>query len=204
MFQSECIISLETKVLNIEKECRGTESKVGFWCFHSLWKFKMPCHLLVIGSLCFYQVQSQYSHLLGDFKALYPSMCWQTLWRCCFSFSADLSNCIHAKTFAEHIINGQQTLFCRSLRLASHVRWPEAHWKSIVKRKTRNNWSENTDELKATIKASIKGWQCHKLTTSTPSRINAIICSKGPPSTECIRKLNIIQLDFSFSWAIRT
>lgn len=137
----------------------------------------------------FYQIQSQYSHLLGDFKALYPSMCWQTLWRCCFSFSADLSNCIHAKTFAEHIINGQQTLFCRGLWLASHVRWPEAHWKSIVKRKTRNNWSKNTDEMKATIKASIKVWQCHKLTTSTPSRINAIICSKGPPSTECISEI---------------
>lgn len=134
----------------------------------------------------FYQVQSQYSHLLGDFKALDPSMCWQTLWRCCFSFSADLSNCIHAKTFAEHIINGQQTLFCGGLWLASHVRWPEEHWKSIVKRKTRNNWSKNTDELKATIKASIKVWQCHKLTTSTPSRINAIICSKG---TECISEI---------------
>ncbi len=54
-------------------------------------------------------------------------------------------------------------------------------------RDTRPN---NADELKATIKetwASIPPQQCHKLITSMPRRIEAVIKAKGAlPSIECI------------------
>ncbi len=55
----------------------------------------------------------------------------------------------------------------------------------IVKRKMRNKRPKNTDELKATVKetwASIPPQQCHKLITSTPRRIEAVIKAKGAPT----------------------
>ncbi len=48
----------------------------------------------------------------------------------------------------------------------------------IVKRKMRNTRPKNTDDLKATVKetwASIPPQQCHKLITSMPHRIEAVI-----------------------------
>ncbi len=56
---------------------------------------------------------------------------------------------------------------------------------SIVKRKMRNNRPKNADELKATVKetwASIPPQQCHKLITSMPRRIEAVIKAKGAPT----------------------
>ncbi len=52
----------------------------------------------------------------------------------------------------------------------------------IVKRKMRNKRPKNADELKATVKetlASIPPQQCHKLITSMPRRIEAVIKAKG-------------------------
>ncbi len=54
---------------------------------------------------------------------------------------------------------------------------------SIVKRKMRNKRPKNADELKATFKetwAFIPPQQCHKLITSMPRRIEAVIKAKGP------------------------
>ncbi len=54
---------------------------------------------------------------------------------------------------------------------------------SIVKRKMRDTRPNNADELKATVKetwASIPPQQCHKLTTSMPRRIEAVIKAKVP------------------------
>ncbi|KAI2654768.1 Transposable element Tc1 transposase [Labeo rohita] len=54
----------------------------------------------------------------------------------------------------------------------------------IVKRKMRNKRSKNADELKATVKetwASIPPQQCHRLITSMPHRIEAVIKAKGAP-----------------------
>ncbi len=63
-----------------------------------------------------------------------------------------------------------------------------------VKRKMRNKRPKNADELKATVKetwASIPPQQCHKLITSMPHQIEAVIKAKGAlPSIEYIyRKL---------------
>ncbi len=55
----------------------------------------------------------------------------------------------------------------------------------IVKRKMRNKRPKNADELKAAIKetwASIPPQQCHKLITSMPRRIEAVIKEKGAPA----------------------
>ncbi len=56
---------------------------------------------------------------------------------------------------------------------------------SIVKRKMRNKRPKNADELKATVKetwASIPPQQCHKLITSMPRWIEAVITAKGAPT----------------------
>ncbi len=55
----------------------------------------------------------------------------------------------------------------------------------IVKRKIRNKRPKIADELKATVKetwASIPPQQCHKLITSMPHRIEAVIKAKGAPT----------------------
>ncbi len=55
----------------------------------------------------------------------------------------------------------------------------------IVKRKMRNKRQKNADELKATAKetwASIPPQQCHKLITSMPRRIEAVIKAQGAPA----------------------
>ncbi len=55
----------------------------------------------------------------------------------------------------------------------------------IVKRNMRNKRPKNADELKATVKetwASIPPQQCHKLITSMPRRIEAVIKAKGAPT----------------------
>ncbi len=57
--------------------------------------------------------------------------------------------------------------------------------RGIVKRKMRNKRPKNADELKATVKetwASIPPQQCHKLITSMPRRIEAVIKAKGAPT----------------------
>ncbi len=58
---------------------------------------------------------------------------------------------------------------------------PIENLRGIVKRKMR----DNADELKATVKetwASIPPQQCHKLITSMPCRIEAVVKAKGAPT----------------------
>ncbi len=55
----------------------------------------------------------------------------------------------------------------------------------IVKRKMRDTRPNNADDLKATVKdtwSSIPPQQCHKLITSMPRRIEAVIKAKGAPT----------------------
>ncbi len=62
---------------------------------------------------------------------------------------------------------------------------PEPQLYTVVKRKMRNKRPKNADELKATVKetwASIPPQQCHKLITSMPHRIEAVIKAKGAPT----------------------
>ncbi len=62
---------------------------------------------------------------------------------------------------------------------------PIENLSGIVKRKMSNTRPNNADELKAAIKetwASIPPQQCHKLITSMPRRIEAVIKAKGAPT----------------------
>ncbi len=55
----------------------------------------------------------------------------------------------------------------------------------IVKRKMRDTRANNSDDLKAAIKAtraSITPEQCHRLIASMPRRIDAVIYAKGGPT----------------------
>ncbi len=55
----------------------------------------------------------------------------------------------------------------------------------IVKRKMGDTRPNNADELKATVRetwASIPPQQCHKLITSMPRQIEAVIKAKGAPT----------------------
>ncbi len=56
---------------------------------------------------------------------------------------------------------------------------------NLVKRKMRNKRPKNADKLKAAVKetwASTPPQQCHKLITSMPHRIEAVIKAKGAPT----------------------
>ncbi len=62
---------------------------------------------------------------------------------------------------------------------------PIENLSGIVKRKMRDTRPNNADDLKATVKetwASIPPQQCHKLITSMPRRIEAVIKAKGAPT----------------------
>ncbi len=152
------------------------------WSFHSQWWFGLPCHLLVLVH-CVFWVHSQRSHLPGNFRALHASFCWQALWRCWFHFPAGLDTCPHCQRYQKLV----QWPWCYCAWLASKLAWPEPIenlWR-IVKRKTRDTRPNNADELKAAIKetwTSIPPQQCHKLITSMPRRIEAVIKAKGAPT----------------------
>ncbi len=61
----------------------------------------------------------------------------------------------------------------------------------IVKRKMKDTRPNNTDDPKATIKAtwaSITPEQCHRLIDSMPRRIDAEIHAKGGPPKYCVHR----------------
>ncbi len=75
----------------------------------------------------------------------------------------------------------------------------------IVKRKMRNTRPNNTDDLKATIKAaraSITPEQCHRLIDSMPRRIDAVIQAKGVPTKYWVHRNNILFRSLTFLFKI--
>ncbi len=115
---------------------------------------------------------------------------WFGLWyttpvfqRCWFHFPAGFGTCPHCQKHQKLV----KWPWCWCAWLASKLTRPEPHLENlwgIVKRKMRNKRPKNADELKATVKetwASIPPQQCHKLITSMPRRIEAVIKAKGAP-----------------------
>ncbi len=133
----------------------------------------LGCHVICwCWSTVFSEVHSQRSHLPGNFRALHASFCWQALWRCWFHFPAGLGTCPHCQRYQKLV----QWPWYYCAWLASKLAWP------IVKKKMRDTGPNNADDLKAAIKAtwaSIPPQQCHKLITSMPRRIEAVIKAKG-------------------------
>ncbi len=152
------------------------------WSFHSQWWFGLPCHLLVLVHCVFWSPQSTQPST-RNFRALHASFCWQALWRCWFHFPAGLGTCPHCQRYQKLV----QWPWCYCAWLASKLTWPEPHRESMgycqeEDERTRPN---NADDLKATVKetwASIPPQQCHKLITSMPRRIEAVIKAKGAPT----------------------
>ncbi len=133
----------------------------------------LGCHVICwCWSTVFSEVHSQCSHLPGNFRAL---PCFQH-----FHFHASFHTAKSTKSwFNDHGV--------------TVLDWPanspdlnpiEYLW-GIVKRKMRDTRPNNADDLKAAIKAtwaSIPPQQCHKLITSMPHRIEAVIKAKGAPT----------------------
>ncbi len=134
-----------------------------------------------VGPLCFLKSTVNtaiYQEILEHFHA---SFCWPALWRCWFHFPAGLGTCPHCQRYQKLV----HWPWCYCAWLASKLAWPEPHRESMgyCQEDTRPN---NADDLKATVKetwASIPPpQQCHKLITSMPRRIEAVIKAKGAPT----------------------
>ncbi len=144
----------------------------------------LGCHVICwCWSTVFSEVHSQRSHLPGNFRALPCFLLLTSFMEMLISFS---SRTWHLPTLPKVPKAGSMTMVLL-------LDWPansldlnpiENLW-GIVKRKMRDTRPNNADELKATVKetwASIPPQQCHKLITSMPRRIEAVIKAKGAPT----------------------
>ncbi len=146
------------------------------WSFRSQWWFGVPWRLLVLVHC-----------VLSSPKSMQPSTrrFWSTL---CFhlltAFMEMLISFSNRTLAPAHTAKTTSKWFCwpwyYCAWLASHLAWSEPHRFS----KISNIRPNNTDELKAAIKAtwaSITLQQCHRLITSMPCRTEAVILAKGAP-----------------------
>ncbi len=151
------------------------------WSFHSQWWFGLPCHLLVLVHCVFWSPQSTQPY--RNFRALMLPSADKLYGDADFIFQQDLA--------PAHTAKGTKSWF--NDHGVTVLDWPanspdlnpiENLW-GIVKRKMRDTRPNNADELMATVKetwASIPAQQCHKLITSMPRRIEAVIKAKGAPT----------------------
>ncbi len=159
---------LETRSQCLEEEWRGTESMLlEVQCEVSTVSDDLGCHVICRKFLEHFMLPSA-DKLYGDAD---------------FIFQQDLAPAHNAKGTKSWFNDHGVTV----------LDWPanspdlnpiENLW-GIVKRKMRDTRPNNADELKATVKetwASIPPQQCHKLITSMPRRIEAVIKAKGAPT----------------------
>ncbi len=113
------------------------------------------------------------------FGALHSSFCWPALlsW---FHFPAGFGTCPHCQKHQKLV----KWTWCWCAWMASKLTRPEPHRESIgcCQEENEKQETKNANELKATVKetwASIPPQQCHKLITSMPRRIEAVIKAKG-------------------------
>ncbi len=179
------VFHLETKVLESGGRLEKLIAQVAWspvLSFHSLWWFGGAMSSAGVGPLCFLKTNITapvYQEILEHF--MLPSAD-QLFKDADFIFQQDMAPAHTAK--------------CTKSWVNDHgvgvLDWPanspdlriENLW-CIVKRKMRNKRQKNADELKATVKetwASIPPQQCHKLITSMPRRIEAVIKAKGAPT----------------------
>ncbi len=183
--ESNFAFHLETRSQSLEEEWRGTESMLlEVQCEVSTVSDDLGCHVICwCWSTVFSEVHSQRSHLPGNFRALHASFCWQALWRCWFHFPAGLGTCPHCQRYQKLV----QWPWCYCAWLASKLAWPEPHRESMgycqeedERHQTQQcRWAEGHCQRNL---ASIPPQQCHKLITSMPRRIEAVIKAKGAPT----------------------
>ncbi len=170
----------------LEEEWRGTESMLlEVQCEVSTVSDDLGCHVICwCWSTVFSEVHSQRGHLPGNFLEHFMLPSADKLYGDAdFIFQQDLT--------PAHTAKGTKSWF--NDHGVTVLDWPanspdlnpiENLW-GIVKRKIRDTRPNNADDLKATVKetwASIPPQQCHKLITSMPRRIEAVIKAKGAPT----------------------
>ncbi len=132
----------------------------------------LPCYLLVLVH-CVFWVHSQRSHLPGNFRALHASFCWQLYGDADFIFQQDLAPAHTAKS-TKSWLNDHGVGVLDWPAISPDLN-PIENLSGIVKRKMRDpqcrTWT------------SIPPQQCHKLITSMPRRIEAVIKAKGAPTS---------------------
>ncbi len=175
----------ESRSQSLEEEWRGTESMLlEVQCEVSTVSDDLGCHVICwCWSTVFSEVHSQrsiYQEILEHF--MLPSAD-KLYGDADFIFQQDLA--------PAHTAKGTKSWF--NDHGVTVLDWPanspdlnpiENLW-GIVKRKMRDTRPNNADDLKATVKetwASIPPQQCHKLITSMPRRIEAVIKAKGAPT----------------------
>ncbi len=180
------VFHLETKVLESGGRVEKLIAQVAWslvLSFHSLWWFGVQCHLLVLVHCVFLKTNVTapvYQEILEHF--MLPSAD-QLFKYADLIFQQDLAP-VHTAKSTKSWLNDHGVGVLDWPANSPDVSPIENLW-SIVKRKMRNKRPKNADELKATVKetwASIPPQQCHKLITSMPRRIEAVIKAKGAPT----------------------
>ncbi len=170
---------------SLEEEWRGTESMLlEVQCEVSTVSDDLGCHVICwCWSTVFSEVHSQRSHLPGILEHFMLSSADKLYGDADFIFQQDLA--------PAHTAKGTKSWF--NDHGVTVLDWPAnspdlnpiENLCGIVKRKMRDTRPNNADDLKATVKetwASIPPQQCHKLITSMPRRIEAVIKAKGAPT----------------------
>ncbi len=174
------VFNLENKVLESGGRVEKLIEKVAWspvLSFHSLWWFGVQCHLLVLVHCVFWKPTSLHPFT----KTFWSTSCFLQLTSffkdADFIFQQDLAPAHTAKSTKSWLNDhGVGVLDCPA-------KSPDLNpiENLIVKKKMRNKRPKNADELKVTVNetwASIPPQQCHKLITSMPQRIEAVIKAK--------------------------
>ncbi len=180
------VFHLETRVLESGGRVEKLIAQVAWspvLSFHSLWWFGVQCHLLVLVHCFFFKTNVTapvYQEILEHF--MLPSAD-QLFKDADFIFQQDLAPDLTAKSTKSWL--NDHGVGVLDWPANSPDLNPSENILGIVKRKMRNKRPKYADELKATVKetwASIPPQQCHKLITSMPRRIEAVIKAKGAPT----------------------
>ncbi len=152
---------------------------------HLTWaKEKNNCHVICwCWSTVLSEVHSQRSHLPGNLRALHASFCWQALWRCWFYFPAGLYTYPHCQRYQKLV----QWPWCYCAWLASQLTWPEPHreYMGYCQEKDERHLTQQCRWPEGRYQSNlgfITPEQCHRLITSIPRRIDALIHTKEGPT----------------------